>query len=59
MRPVLARPEQSPFSAELLSIIRRALRAAVQAPSDVAALDISAEALLAVASLVQSGVHHG
>lgn len=59
MRLALARPEQSPLSAELLSIIRRALRAAVQAPSDAAALDISADALLAVASLVQSEVRHG
>ena len=59
MRLAVARPEHSPLSAELLSIIRRALRAAVQAPSDAAALDISAAALLAVASLVQSEAHHG
>ncbi|ALB92982.1 hypothetical protein ISG08_07170 [Burkholderia pseudomallei] len=59
MRQALARPEQSLLSAELLSIVRCALRAVVQSPSDVAALDISAEALLAVASLVRSEVRHG
>lgn len=53
MRPISARPEQSPLSAELLLIVRNALRAAVLAPTDTAALDVSAAALLAVAERVE------
>ncbi|MFM0649102.1 hypothetical protein PQR14_32685 [Paraburkholderia bryophila] len=53
MRPIAARPEQSPLSAELLLIVRNALRAAVLAPTDTAALDASAAALLAVAERVE------
>ncbi|WP_175751452.1 hypothetical protein [Burkholderia anthina] len=59
MRQALARPEQSNFSANLLSIVRAALRDAVNAPSDVDALDISAAALLAVAACLQDEVRHG
>ncbi|HEM7876480.1 TPA: hypothetical protein U2L31_002861 [Burkholderia contaminans] len=59
MRQTLARPEQSNFSANLLSIVRAALRDAVNAPSDVDALDISAAALLAVAACLQGEVRHG
>ncbi|WP_155033820.1 hypothetical protein [Burkholderia pseudomallei] len=54
MRLALARPEQSLLSVELLSIIRRGPGAERRCH-----LDISAEALLAVASLVQSEVRHG
>ncbi|MFM0659972.1 hypothetical protein [Paraburkholderia sediminicola] len=53
MRPISARPEQSLLSADLLSIVRNALRAAVLAPTDTAALDVSAAALLAVAERVE------
>lgn len=53
MRPISARPEQSPLSVELLLIVRNALRAAVLAPTDTAALDVSAAALLAVAERVE------
>lgn len=59
MRQALARPEQSNFSTNLLSIVRAALRDAVNAPSDVDALDISAAALLAVAACLQGEVRHG
>ncbi|MBO7754499.1 hypothetical protein [Burkholderia pseudomallei] len=59
MRQALARPEQSNFSANLLSIVRAALRDAVNAPSDVDALDISADALLAIVACLQSEVRHG
>ncbi|CAE6816190.1 hypothetical protein G2912_28290 [Paraburkholderia aspalathi] len=53
MHLISARPEQSPLSVELLSIVRNALRAAVLAPTDTAALDVSAAALLAVAERVE------
>ncbi|WP_080763602.1 MULTISPECIES: hypothetical protein [Burkholderia] len=59
MRQALARPEQSNFSTNLLSIVRAALRDAVNAPSDRDALDISAAALLAIVACLQGEVHHG
>ncbi|WP_223996257.1 hypothetical protein [Burkholderia gladioli] len=59
MRQALARPEQFDFSANLLSIVRAALRDAVNAPSDVDALDISAAALLAIVACLQGEVRHG
>ncbi|MFL9872847.1 hypothetical protein [Paraburkholderia megapolitana] len=59
MRPVSARPEQSRLSTVLLPITRDALRAAVNAPTDTAALDICAAALLAIASHVECEVSHG
>ncbi|KVN15257.1 hypothetical protein WT09_14805 [Burkholderia stagnalis] len=59
MRQALARPEQSNVSANLLSIVRAALRDAVNAPSDVDALDISAAALLAIVACLQGEVQHG
>jgi hypothetical protein len=59
MRPISARPEQSPLSVELLSIIREALRAAILASSDIAALDLSAAALLSIAARIAQEVQHG
>ncbi|WP_196493174.1 hypothetical protein [Burkholderia stagnalis] len=51
-----AHPEQTQLP---LEIIRNALRAAVLAPSERDALDVTGDALRQLADLARAGGHHG
>ncbi|AXV85632.1 hypothetical protein CJO78_04595 [Ralstonia solanacearum] len=58
MPNALARPEQTAFP-QILAVVRAALREAIAAPNDRAALDVAGAALVAVAAIAQAEVAHG